>query len=168
VKKKIALALFMVLLVASFALAAAVQENYAEIRKSATRGVPTFLAAFSALDGSDSTTWSATALTGRSHPTDGDPILEVSCRFTARGATAMIVCGRRDSAGGFHSISAIQTATALDGSQTVYDSTGYYSEPLYFALNGWKTYELRVYDVSGSNTVDLKPVTVGASGSAAQ
>jgi hypothetical protein len=149
---------------------AAEQENYAPIRQTSNKGAPDYLSALSGLDGSDSTTWNrTTAATGRAYPTNNDPFVEINPRLSAAGATCCIAVGRRDSAGKFVGIADIQTATALDGGVAVYDGTGYFpASPLYFATNGWTTYEIKVLDVSGSNTVSLLPTMVGATGSAAE
>lgn len=173
-KNKIGLALAAVLLVAGVALAqGVVRENYAEVKtpssSSLETGAPTFLSAFTDLDGTDSTTWSTTTpLTGRAFSTRSDGTVMVIPRLSAASATCCVVVGLRDRANGFHGISAIQTATALDGTSTVYDGTGYYAEPLFFPVVGWAKYEVRVLDVSGSNTVSLKVTTIGAAGAAAE
>lgn len=164
-----ALALALVVALAAFVFAQqVVLERNAEIRKVSTGAVPTFLSTLSTLDGSDSTTW-GTALTNRSFPTNGDPTLEVTVRHSAEGSTACVAVGHRDKAGNFQGIAGVQTSTAVGGNASGRDASGWYGqEKLYFPLLGWARYEVRVYDVSGSNTVDLKPVTVGATGAAAE
>lgn len=172
-KNRIFAALAALLLVAGVALAQVVKENYAEVKNpSATSletGAPTFVSTLSSLDGSDSTTWNAsTPLTGRCFATRGDGTLMIIPRLSAQNVTACVVVGLRDRANGFHGIAAITTVTSLDGGVTAYDGTGYYAEPIFVPTVGWAKYEVRVYDVSGSNTVSLKPVMVGASGAAAE
>lgn len=174
-KNRIAIAGGLLLLLAGVALATAFQESYSEVRKptySATdsRSSPTFVAALAVLDGTDSTTWSATTpLTSRMRPTFGDPTLEVTIRHSLQGSTACIAVGHRDRAGNFQGIAGVQTSTAPGGNASGRDASGWYAaEKLYFPLLGWANYEIRVYDVSGAGTVDLKPVTVGAAGSAAE
>lgn len=168
-KNRFAVALVAVLLVAGVALAGTiVSENYAEVKQQ-DGGVPEFESALSGLTGSDSTTWSQTTpLPGRCFYTRGDGTLEVGVRLSANNATACIVVCRRDRANGLQGVASIQTATALGGTSAVYDGSGYWAEPLYFPLVGWAKYEVRCYDVSGSNTCDLKPAVVGATGEAAE
>lgn len=166
---KFAAAVAAILLVAGFALAAAFQENFAEIKKPTSGGVPTFLSGLSGLSGNDSTTWNATTpIAGRCFPTQGDGTLEVIVRHSAPGSTAMIAVCRRDKNNGLQGAASVQTSTAFSGDHAVFDGTGYYGEPLYFATLGWAKFETRVYDVSGSGTVDLKPVMTGAAGAAAE
>ena len=153
-----------------------VRENYAEPRKvsqaaTSTASAPSFLADLSELDGSDSTTWSqSTALDDRQYPTGGDPTLEVTVRSqTAAGITACVAVAHRDRFGGFQGIAAVQTITIAGGNAAGYDGTGWLAgEKLYFPITGYPNYEIRVFDVSGSNTVDLKPVTLGATARAAE
>lgn len=170
--------LLVLLLVAVLAGAAVAQtvvrENYAEPRKptpaaTSTTSAPSFVSAFSTLDGTDSTTWGDT-LAGRTIPTGGDPTLEVTVRSsTAAGITACVAVGHRDRFGGFQGIAGVQTITLAGGNAGGFDGTGWYGgEKLYFPVTGWPNAEVRVYDVSGSNTVSLKPVTLGATARAAE
>jgi hypothetical protein len=175
VRNRIIAAGFALLLVAGIALAETFREGYAEIGKpsyadSDVRAAPTFVAALSGLDGTDSFSWNpTTALANRLRPTHGDPTLEVTVRHSESGSTACIAVGHRDRHGNFHGIAGVQTSTASGGNAGGDDGTGFYGgEKLYFPLLGWAKYEIRVYDVSGSGTVDLKPVTVGAAGTAAE
>lgn len=172
-RNRFALALLALLLVAGGVVAAVDQENYAEVKRpsSTVAAGTTFPSLLTALDGTDSTTWNATtALTGRRFPTYKDPLVAVHCRLSSESATATVVVGYRDGAGNFRGIADVQTATAGSGlAGLAYDGTGYWTpQPLYFALNGWSHFEVRCYDVSGSNTVTLLPVTVGATGAAAE
>jgi hypothetical protein len=168
-----------VLVVAGVALAGtAVTSNFAEVHKP-SKGVtessssPTFVTAFTNLDGTDSTTWDpATALTGRTIVTGGDGTLEVQTRLSAAGATACIAVCRRARDGTFQGspagVAALQTATAGAGGTVIYDGTGYYGETLVYNVAGWYAAEIRVYDVSGSSTVSLKPSTVGVASRTAE
>lgn len=172
-KNRIVVAFVALLLVTGVAIAQVVKENYAEVKlRSSTSletGAPTFVSTLSTLDGTDSTTWSTTTpLTGRCFLAYGDGTLMVIPRHSAASATACVVVGLRDRANGFHGIAGIQTSTAGDGLTNAYDGTGYYGTPLFFPLVGWAKYEVRVYDASGSSTVSLKCVTVGATGAAAE
>lgn len=169
-RNRFTLAIFGILLFVSVAIAAVVQESYSEIRKPYSKGVPTFLSNLSGITSSttDSTTWSSTPLSGHCFESQMDGTLEVTIRSTVAGGTVCVVVGRRDSSNNFQGISDIQTATILDGDTSVYDGTGYYSIPLYFAIQGWRKYEVRVYDISDDGSVDLKPVMMGATAAAAE
>lgn len=160
-------------------------ENYAEIHKPSKTSTetgysPTFLDGtqasgvdFVGLDGSDSTTWSRTAaMTGRTLTLVGDGTLEIQTRLSAAGATcAIAVCRRaRDGTlmGPTAGTAAIQTSTAGSGATAIYDGTGYYGDTLVWNVAGWYAAEIRVYDVSGANTVDLLPATIGLAARAAE
>lgn len=171
IRGRLALGVVAVLLASGVAFAGAMTEVLSEVRKPTTLTSPTFLAALSDLDGTDSTTWSATTAlaTARVHPMSGDPLLEVVVRHSAAGATACVEVGRRARDGTFQGIAGIQTSTAGSGNTVAYDGTGYYAaEPLYFALNGHYAAEVRVTDASGSTTVSLKMNSVGLAARAAE
>lgn len=161
---------------AALAQTVVVRENYAEPRKpsaaaTSATSAPSFLAALSDLDGTDSTTWSRTAaLSSRQYATGGDPTLEVTVRSkTAAGITACVAVCHRDRFGGFQGIAGVQTVSISGGNAGGFDGVGWYGgEKLYFPITGYPNCEIRVYDVSGSNTVDLQPVTIGAAGRAAE
>lgn len=158
-----ALSVLAILLFAGLSLGGnPVSEEYGEIHGG------DFVARFQDLAGDDSHTYSRTACqTGRRVVIAGQPFLEITPRLSERNATALIAVTRRDKDDRLEGIADIQTATALDGDQMVYDGTGYYARPLYFAMNGWYAAEIRVFDVSGSATVDLLPARCGVSGAAA-
>lgn len=177
-----ALTLAAVLVLATLALAGTpFTENFNEIHKPSTQAAtgssPEFMdtatARFSNLDGTDSTTWSATtALTGRTIVLGGDGTLEVQTRLSAAGATCCVAVCRRARDGTYQGptagTAAIQTSTAGSGATAIYDGTGYYGDTLVWSVAGWYAAEIRVYDVSGSNTVSLKPSTIGVAGRTAE
>lgn len=157
------LAVALLLAVAGVALAEVVQENYKPVRQHTSRGAPGFYR--TALDGSDSETYSATPVDPQ--PVGGDTTLVVVTRHTV-GSTAQVEVGLYTTVSGgtysFMGVADVQTASASQKT----DGTGWLPvRPLYFPLNGAQAYDVRVTDVS-SGTVDVKAWTIGAASAAAE
>lgn len=157
------LALVPLLLIAGAALASSVHDVYKSVTTASRSAVGFYR---TALDGTDSRTYSATPIDAQA-VLGGDTTLVVVPRLGAASRTVTVEVGLYQRVGDTYTFLAVadsQTATSTAST----DGTGYFAaRPLYFPLNGAQYYDVRVTAVS-AGTADLKAWTIGAASAAAE